>query len=117
MAEWRAEVGGRARWLEGRSFAHTTALAYGPFLDLFRRYAGIMDDDSEAEARARLDTAIEQRFPDNAEAHALFANLLALRLMPDEATLLARWSGESRRQRLFALIATFFERLAAAGPS
>ena len=36
LAEWHAEVGARVRWREGRAFAHTAGMAYGPFLDFIR---------------------------------------------------------------------------------
>src|SRR6185295_5899533 len=94
MAEWRAQIGDRARWVEGRAFAHTTTLAYGPFLDLLRRYVGIKDDDSEARAHQRLRTLAEALFPANREAHALLASMLAMRLAPDESALLAELSAE-----------------------
>jgi class 3 adenylate cyclase/tetratricopeptide (TPR) repeat protein len=111
MAEWRAEIGDRARWLEGRAFALTTALAYGPFLDLVRRYAGITDDDSEAQARARLRAAVAALFPDSLEAPALLSHLLAMRLSPDEENLLSSLPAESLRGRLFAHIEEMLVRL------
>lgn len=107
MAEWRSLIGNRAIWLEGRCFSHTTSLAYSAFLDLFRRYAGIKDEDSEEIARQRLQSAIAQVFPDNKQAFAIFANLLALRLSPEEAALLASFSAESLRQKLEGLIEEF----------
>ena len=117
LAEWRVEAGERVRWIEGRSFAYTTALAYGPFLDLVRRYAGILDDDAEIQARARLDAAIDRFFPGNAEAHALFANLLAMRLSADEAALLTPLPADALRQRLFALVEELFTHLVQERPA
>lgn len=109
MAEWRNEIGERARWREGRAFAHTTGLAYGPFLDLFRRYANIQDDATEAEARAVLHRAVSRFFGDNLEAHALFANLFAMRLSPEEAAVIATMPAQIIRQKLFAYIAQGIE--------
>ncbi|MGB8647371.1 MAG: adenylate/guanylate cyclase domain-containing protein [Anaerolineae bacterium] len=112
MAEWRNEISGQAAWLEGRSFAHTSSLAYGPFLDLIRRYVGIRDEDSEAEARERLDVAIEIFFTGNSfEAHTLFANLLALHLTPQEAEWIAGFQPESLRQRMYEMISNLLTRL------
>ena len=80
MAEWRAELGDRARWVRGpRLRAH-----HWPCLRPVPRPASaatprISDEDSEAEARARLR---QQRptLPGDADAQAVFANLLAMRL-------------------------------------
>ena len=110
LAEWRSRVGHEAGWLEGRAFAHTTGLAYGPFLDLFRRYAGIRDDDSESVARSRLHAAVERVFPGDLQAHALFADLLTLRLSPDEQAVLGTLPREARRRRLFDLVSDIFAR-------
>ncbi|HMA33777.1 MAG TPA: adenylate/guanylate cyclase domain-containing protein, partial [Chloroflexia bacterium] len=116
LSEWRAELGERGRYLEGRAFAHTTGLAYGPFLDLFRRVAGIRDEDSEAEARARLDRTMVRLFPDDIEAAALFANILAMRLTPEETAHLTPLRAEDLRARLFAHFDALLTRLAAARP-
>ena len=80
-------MGGRAL------LAHTTALSYGPFLDLIRRYANIQGDQSNADARAHLQKTVDRYFPGDAEAPAIFANLLALRLTAEEKALLAEFPG------------------------
>jgi class 3 adenylate cyclase/tetratricopeptide (TPR) repeat protein len=117
-AEWHEAVtaGDRVLWLEGRAFTHTTSLAYGPFLDLFRRYAGISDDDTEAEARARLHDAVEDIFPGNLEAQAVLAHTLAMHLSPEEEALLDSLPAATFRWRLFALVEEFLTRLARKRP-
>lgn len=117
MAEWRANLGDRARWLEGRSFPHTRGLAFGPFLDLIRRHAGIKDEDSEAVAHRRLANAIEDLFPGDREAHAIFANILGMRLTTDEAATIEPLSAEALRQRIFRLVEALFTRLARERPT
>ena len=109
LAEWQAEVGALARWREGRAFAHTAGLAYGPFLDFFRRYANIHDDDTEQQARAVLAEVVKRFFGGNLEAHALLANLLAMQLSPAESELLAALPAQSIRTRLFETIAHMIE--------
>ncbi len=119
MAEWRDDLqrGGQIRYLEGRCFAHTASLAFGPFLDLFRRLAGISDEDDEAQARARLEAAVGSLFPDDLEARALSASLLALVPTPEERAILAAAQGEAFRRRLFHLLSETFERLARRQPT
>lgn len=109
LAEWNAEVGARARWREGRAFAHTAGMAYGPFLDFFRRYANIHDDDTEQEARAVLGEVVRRFFGDSLEAHALLASLLAMQLAPAEAELLAGLPAQTIRTRIFDAIAHMVE--------
>jgi len=104
LAEWRTQIGPSAQWLEGRAFSHTTSYSFGPLLDLLRRFAGIKDEDSEEKAHARLRAAVEKRFPGDAQAQALMAHLLAMRLSPEEDALLARFSRESLRRALFELM-------------
>jgi class 3 adenylate cyclase/tetratricopeptide (TPR) repeat protein len=117
MAEWRAEIGNRARWLEGRAFAHTTSLAYGPFLDLLRNYAGIKDEDSEAEAHTRLHNAVERLFPANTEAGAILTSMLGMRLSTEESDILAGFPAEAFRQRLFSLVEELFKRITREHPA
>jgi class 3 adenylate cyclase/tetratricopeptide (TPR) repeat protein len=112
MAEWRAELGEQVHWLEGRAFAHTTSLTYGPFLDLLRRLAGIRDEDSETQARGRLQAAVERFFPESTEAQAIFAHMLGMRLSAEEAALLSHFPAEALRRRVFALVEQLAERLA-----
>lgn len=117
LTEWRKALGERVQWAEGRAFAHTTSLAYGPFIDLLRRFARIGDDDSETEARARLDSAIDQLLPNEAEAHAIFTSLLGMHLTPEDAAVLAAFPAEVLRGRIYELVQTIFERLARERPT
>ena len=117
MAEWRNEIADRIEWMEGRCFAHTTALSYGPFLDVLRRYAGIEGDHSEAEALTHLLAAVAGPFPGDTEAYALLANLLALPPPADGSALLAGLPAEAIRQKLFDLMADLFTHLAQERPT
>ena len=117
IMEWRRALGERVRWAEGRAFAHTTSLAYGPFIDLLRRFARIGDDDSETQARTRLDSAIDQLLPDVAEAHAIVASLLGMHLTSADAQVLAGFPAEVLRGRIHELIQSIFERLARERPT
>jgi class 3 adenylate cyclase/tetratricopeptide (TPR) repeat protein len=117
LAQWRRAAGERVRFIEGRAFAHTTSLAYGPFIDLLRRHARITDDDSEAEARARLDASVDALAPGDDEAHAILASLLGMRPTPEDTPRLAAIPAEVLRGRIHALIYGIFERLARERPT
>jgi class 3 adenylate cyclase/tetratricopeptide (TPR) repeat protein len=116
MAEWRASLDKDVRWLEGRSFAGASAVPYGAFADLSRRYAGITDEDSELRARSRLRQALKRVLP-GLEANAIVAGMLGMRPEADEADYLATLSSQALKQRLFALIQDLFTRLAQQRPT
>jgi class 3 adenylate cyclase/tetratricopeptide (TPR) repeat protein len=116
IAEVRQREGRDLTWLEGRSFAFSRALSYGPFLDLLRRYASIADEDSEAEARSSLRARLEEIFPGEKEVYPVLAQLLSMRLDPEEAAIVGAMAGEAFRARLFAILEGFLLRLAAEKP-
>ena len=116
ISEVRQREGRDLTWLEGRSFAFSRALSYGPFLDLLRRYASIADEDSEAEARASLRARLDEVFPGEKEVYPVLAQLLSMRLDPDEAAIIGTMAGEAFRSRLFAILEGFLLRLAAQKP-
>jgi len=117
IAEVRQREGRDLTWLEGRCFAFSRALSYGPFLDLLRRYAGIADEDSEAEARASLRDRVQDLLPGEADAYPILAQLLSMRLEPAEAAALSGMAGEAYRARLFAILESLLARLAARRPA
>jgi class 3 adenylate cyclase/tetratricopeptide (TPR) repeat protein len=116
LAEWRRDAEQWAHWLEGHAFAHTSGLAFGPFLDLVRRYAGITDEDSVITAADRLRRVVERHFPGDAVAEALFGDLLGLPRSPRGEALLAGLSPEARREQLFGFVEKLFVFLSAERP-
>jgi len=119
MDEWRELLrgGGNVNWVEGRCQPFTAALAFGPFLDLLRRYAGIDEEQSEGAARRRLDQAVGRFFPGDAAARAVFANLMGVGLAQEERTLLQGIPAKELRDRLFTLVEAIFTTLAADCPT
>ncbi len=116
MARWRAGSPRALRWLEGRSFPHTTSLPYGPFRDLFLRYVSLGEDDREELVRQRLRALVERSFGKSLEAQALFASMLALHTTAEEDAVLAELSAERRRRGLFALVQRWLLDLTGEGP-
>ena len=70
LSELKRDITSReeVNWLEGRCLAYTSSVPYGPFLELIRNHAGIRDEQSEDAARRRLDLAVNQFFPGDAES-------------------------------------------------
>jgi class 3 adenylate cyclase len=104
LAEIRRREGKDLTWLEGRSFAFSRSLGYGAFLDLLRRYAGIADEDTEAEAAASLKARLHAILPGDLEIYAILAQLLSMRLDSEEAAAVSAVTGEAFRDRLFAVL-------------
>lgn len=117
LAEWRLRLGERVRWLEGRCFAHTSAVSFGTFLDLLRRKVGITGEQPEAEARAMLHATLEHVFPGDAEAQAIFIHMLALKASRQEEEVLANLPAQDLRQKIFALVERYYFRLAQRRPT
>ncbi len=117
VSEWRTTLGGRVRWLEGRSFPGASATPYDPFLEMLRRYAGIAEEDSESTARERLATALRMLFQGEPDAGAIVAGMLGMRPTPDEAAVLAELTPRALAQRLVALVEGLFTRLATERPT
>jgi adenylate cyclase len=117
MAEWHRSLGEGVRWLEGRSYAGGTAVPYGPFADLTRRYVGITDEDTEARAGARLRQTLQRVLPGGLEGRALISSMLGMRLEPEEAQHLATHSPQELQSRLFALVEDMLRRLAQERPT
>ncbi len=109
--------GGSVNWVEGRCLPFTAALAYGPFLDLMRRFAGIDEEQSEEAARRRLDLAVGRFFPGDKQARAIFANLMGLALSASERELLQAIPAKELRDRLVALVEAIFTTLASDCPT
>ena len=114
LSELKRDITSREQvhWLEGRCLAYTSSVPYGPFLELIRNHAGIRDEQSEDAARRRLDLAVNQFFPGDAEAKAIIANMMLLRLSSEEIGLLKGIQGELLRQGIFGLLVSFFTKLA-----
>ena len=119
LTEFKRDITSREEvyWLEGRCLAYTSSVPYGPFLELIRNHAGIRDEQSEDSARRRLDLSVNQFFPGDAEAKAIIANMMLLKLSSEEIDLLKGIQGELLRQRIFGLMASFFTKLAEEHPT
>ena len=102
-------VVGTTYWHAGRSPAYGEGISYWALAEMVRQRATIAETDDEGAARAKLHDAVTQWVPEAAErawVEPRLAGLLALGEMP-----------AGSRDELFAAWGTFFERIAAAGPT
>ena len=102
-------VAGTVYWHHGRSPAYGDGISYWALAEMVRGRAGIAETDDGSVARARLHEAVVEWLPDDQEREWVeprLAGLLALDAMPS-----------GTRDELFAAWRTFFERVAARGPT
>lgn len=119
VAEWRreqAELNHKATWLKGRCHPTTTTTAYGPFLDLLRRYTGIARARDEQAVRHHLARFTRRYFSDALRSRAVFVHLLAIAPTPEEDLLLQSVSARALRQLVAELLEDFFAQLCRTGP-
>jgi class 3 adenylate cyclase/tetratricopeptide (TPR) repeat protein len=116
LADTRQREAGNFTWLEGRCFAFSNALSYGPFLDLLRRHVGIADEQGEDAAQTALRSYTDKMFPGEADVYPVLAQLLVLHLSDAELEILKQVKGEAFRVRLFAIIEQLLLRLAEEKP-
>src|SRR5690606_33960521 len=104
-------------WLSGRSISTGRSQAFHPFADLLRSWAGIGDDDDEARARHRLESALAAIAAEGAgDIAALLARLLGLPLAPADAQRLARAGGEALEKMIRRALAQVLVGTAASRP-
>ncbi len=100
---------GTAYWHAGRSPAYGEGISYWALAEMVRQRATIAETDDEATALDKLRAIVTEWVPDAAERGWIeprLAGLLALAPMPP-----------GTRNELFAAWRTFFERIAAQGPT
>jgi adenylate cyclase len=96
------------RWLEGRCVSYGAGLAYWPYLELLRNFAGLRIDDAPDSAAERLAKSLTEI--DAGKELPLFARLLAL---PSEA---ASLEPEAFRRELHRAFATWVQAAARQRP-
>jgi class 3 adenylate cyclase/tetratricopeptide (TPR) repeat protein len=116
LADTRQRAAGNFTWLEGRCFAFSHALSYGPFLDLLRRHLGIADEQGENAAQTALRSYTDKMFPGEPDVYPVLAQLLVLHLSDAELEILKQVKGEAFRTRLFTIIEQLLLRLAEEKP-
>jgi predicted ATPase len=88
-------------WCEGRSLSTGQNLSFHPFADLFRRWAGINDEDDDDQARGKLEALVSSVLSDEAEeVFPFIASVQGARLSADQEERLARIQGEAKEKRI-----------------
>ena len=97
LAELRQrEVISRVRFLEGRSISIGKNLSFHPVIDLFKQWARIKEDDAQAEASNKLETAIRQVCGDETdEVFPFVATMMGMKLSGKHSQRIGDIEGEA----------------------
>ncbi len=118
LAEARKRFGGDALlWLEGRSLSYGQTISYWPFLEIFKSFAGITQEDDEIQGWRKLQARINRLFPDEvADTLPYLATLLAMEVKGNLTSRVQFLDGDSMRRQIFRTSRHFFSRLAREQP-
>ncbi|MGD0238167.1 MAG: adenylate/guanylate cyclase domain-containing protein [Syntrophorhabdales bacterium] len=104
-------------WLEGHTLSYGQKISYWPFKEILRQYAGITEDDGDAEAWGKFETKITGLFEQTAdEILPYLASLLGLEVKGELGKNLKYLDGESMGRQVYLSSRRFFERLATTRP-
>lgn len=117
VAEVRHQVDGtEVLWLEGRALSFGQTLSYWPFLEIFRGWTGITEEDSEAESQGKLDRRVRALFPEVADVLPYLATLLGLPVPAELEQRVKYLDGEAMGRQVFRSVRRVFEYLARQRP-
>ncbi len=112
-------------WLEGRALSFGGNIAYWPFREILRQYAGVADEDSEAEAWDKLERKVAWLFPERvsdshtpalAEVIPYLGILLAPTVPEKYRSRVAYLDGDGLGKQIFFASRRFWERFAQSQP-
>jgi class 3 adenylate cyclase/tetratricopeptide (TPR) repeat protein len=93
----------RVTLLEGRAQSYGKNLSFHPIIDLLRKWAGIREEDGEAEAFRKLEKSIRSVNPDEAEeALPFIATLMGMKLTGKHAQRMEGIIGDTLAKLIFS---------------
>ncbi len=105
------------QWLKGRTLSYGQKISYWPFQEIIWQYAGITEDDGEAEVWQKLESRISAIFAEEtAEILPYLASFLGLEVKGQYAEGLKYLDGKSMGSQIYLTSRRFFERLARVQP-
>ena len=105
-------------WLEGAALSYGRTLAYWPFLELLRGFAGIVEHDDERQAWHKLESRIVGLLGETApDVLPYVATLLGLRVRGELQERVRFLDGEGIRRQVFRSMRLLFERMAQQKPA
>ena len=107
----------KLKWFEGDTLSYGQTISYWPFIDIFRRYAGITEEDSETSAWSKLKTRISDLLEEQAEEILPYiASLMNISTRAEFNERIRYLDGEAMGRQVFLATYRFFEKLSKNGP-
>ena len=104
-------------WLEGRTLSYGQTISYWPFQEILWTYAGINEEDGDAEAWQKLERHIHDLFgQETIEILPFLASLISLEVKGEYAERVKHLDGEAIGHQIYLAARRFFERLATSRP-
>ena len=108
---------GPVKWLQGNTLSYGQAISYGPFLEIFRDYSGITNEDDETTAWEKLETKIIHMFGNGAdEVLPYIASLMNLETKGKYSERTTYLDGDAMGRQIFLATYRFFDTLSTSTP-
>ena len=105
-------------WLEGPTLSFGQTISYYPFQQILRGWAGIREDDAEAEAWNKLEQRVHDLFGDETIDYLPYlASMLALEVQGEYIESVKYLDGDAMGKQVFLTSRRFFDRLARTQPT
>ncbi|HEY2981296.1 MAG TPA: adenylate/guanylate cyclase domain-containing protein, partial [Anaerolineales bacterium] len=105
-------------WLEGQTLSFGQTISYWPFQQIFRSWAGIMEDDDSDVCWSKLESQVRALFGDETIDYLPYlASLLALEARGEYAERVKYLDGDAMGKQIFLTTRRFFDRLARTQPT
>ena len=113
----RQEVMSGMKLLEGRAISIGRNLSFHPFIDLFKQWAAVKEDDKEIVAFEKLEAAVEKTWPENVrEVFPFLATLMGIKLSGNYADRVEGIEGDSLEKLIFKNVRDLLEKNAELSP-
>lgn len=104
-------------WLQGNTLSYGRTISYWPFLEIFKDYAGIIEEDDEAMAWEKLEAGITRIFESGAdEILPYIASLINLEPKGRYSDRTTYLGGEAMGRQIFLASYRFFDSLSVSAP-
>jgi class 3 adenylate cyclase/tetratricopeptide (TPR) repeat protein len=105
-------------WLEGQTLSFGQTISYYPFQQILRGWAGIREDDAEAEAWSKLEQRVHDLFGEETIDYLPYlASMLALEVKGEYVERVKYLDGDAMGKQVFLTSRRFFDRLARTQPT
>ena len=108
---------GQVQWLQGNTLSYGQTISYWPFIEIFRAFTGITEEDDETASWEKLEAKIIRMFGDGAdEILPYISSLMNFEPKARYREPTRYLDGEAMGRRIFLASYRFFDALSGSGP-